>query len=105
MSLDYNYVNNLAFRDSDINEYLLALYGVAVGMKAKVIVELGGGQSSYALTAAANETKGQFYSIDSGKKEVTIRLFPAGEGVLEKESRKCHLKMDYKKREEKWQNA
>jgi len=84
--IDFNYVNNLAFRDTDINEHLLDLYGVAVGMNAKVIVELGAGQSTYALTAAANETKGQLYSVDLGKDAVT-RLFPQGEGVLDKEER------------------
>lgn len=62
--IDFNFVLQLAGRNTDINEYLLSLYNIPVQMNAKMIVELGAGQSTYALTASANETKGQFYSID-----------------------------------------
>lgn len=84
--LDYNYINNLANRDTDINEHLLGMYGIVVGMNAKVVVELGAGQSTFALTAAVNETKGHLWSVDLSGNSY-LRLFPEGEGMFKNEER------------------
>ncbi len=84
--LNLDYVWELTLRDTDIKEHLMTLYSLAVISKAKTILEIGSGQSTFALTAAANENKGEFYSIDLGK-SANLRLFPEGEGVLEKEPR------------------
>jgi len=65
--LDRNYVLNQCQKSNDINEYLMSLYNIPVQMDAKVLVELGAGESTFALTAAANKTGGEFYSIDIGK--------------------------------------
>ena len=84
--INFDYVNNLSQRNTDMNEHLLDLYGAALGIKAKTIVELGAGQSTYAFTAVVNETKGQLYSIDV-QAEAHLRGFPEGKGVLEQEDR------------------
>ena|SRR3990167_66177 len=86
MSLDRNFILNLAHRDTDINEYLLTLYNLIVQGNYKTVVEIGAGQSTYALTAAVNETKGEFYSIDLTQ-EARLRSFPEGEGILDNEIR------------------
>lgn len=83
MNLDL--VWQLTLRDSDINEHLLVLYGLAVADNSQILCEIGAGQSTYALTAAANSTLGQFYSIDLTK-EARERLFPNAPD-LDKESR------------------
>ena len=84
--IDRNYVINLANRNTDINEYLMSIYNIPVQINAQTIVELGAGQSTYALTAVANKTGGEFYSIDLGE-DSHLRLFPEGKGVLEQEPR------------------
>ena len=84
--IDYTFVLNMSFRDTDINEYLLTLYNQVVQQKARLVVELGAGQSTYAFTAGVNATEGQFYSIDIGK-GATTRFFQQGEGLLDKEPR------------------
>ena len=75
MNIDLEYVWVLTLRDTDISQHLLTLYGLAVASKAQVLLEIGAGQSTYTLTAAANETKGEFYSIDLTK-QARERLFP-----------------------------
>lgn len=84
--INLDYVWMLTLRDTDIKEHLMTLYSLAVMSKAKTILEIGAGQSTFALTAAANENEGQFYSIDISK-SANLRLFPEGAGVLEKEPR------------------
>ena len=84
--LDFNYVLMLAQRDTDISQHLLYLYLLAVFINAKTVVEIGAGQSTYALTAAVNTTKGEFYSHDLSL-QARLRLFPEGEGVLDVEPR------------------
>ncbi len=84
--IGFDYVLMLAQRDTDIREHLLYLYLLATEIDAKTIVEIGAGQSTYALTAAVNKTNGQFYSIDLSS-DAKLRLFPQGEGILEKEPR------------------
>jgi len=79
-----NDILQMAGRDTDINEYLLSLYNIPVQMNAKVLVELGAGQSTYALTAVANKTNGHLWSIDYVS-DAHLRLYPEGKGVLEKE--------------------
>ncbi|MEK6884328.1 MAG: hypothetical protein AABY22_32150, partial [Nanoarchaeota archaeon] len=86
MNIGLDYVWYLTLRDTDIKEHILTLYSLAVVSKAKVLLEIGSGQSTFALTAAANENEAEFYSIDLGKSS-NLRLFPEGEGVLEKEPR------------------
>lgn len=51
---------------SDINEHLLTLYNLAVGIKAKTIVELGTrtGESMIPLLEAAQAMNGRLYSVD-----------------------------------------
>lgn len=86
--IDRNYIANLAQSDTDINVYLMSLYNIPVQINAQTIVELGAGQSTFALTAAANMTKGQFYSFDMGPAPQTwCRGFPTGIGILENEER------------------
>jgi len=84
--LDKNFVLQLACRDTDINEYLLSLYNIVVQDKYKTIVELGAGQSTFVLTAAVNETLGEFYSHDISILAIE-RLFPEGKGLLNNEPR------------------
>ena len=86
MNIGLDYVWYLTLRDTDIKEHILTLYSLAVVSKAKVLLEIGSGQSTSALTAAANENEAEFYSIDLGVSS-NLRLFPEGEGVLEKEPR------------------
>lgn len=84
--INLDYVWMLTLRNSDTMEHLMTLYSLAVMSRAKTILEIGSGQSTFALTAAANENEGEFYSIDLGRSS-NLRLFPEGEGVLEKEPR------------------
>mgnify|MGYP001571939875 CR=1 FL=1 len=86
MNIDRNFVLNLAGRSSDINGFLMTIYHLVVRGNYKTIVELGGGQSTYALVAAANKTDGQVYSHDFNTGCYT-RLYPEGEGILDKEQR------------------
>ena len=89
--IGFDYVLMLTQRDTDISQHLLYLYLLATEIGAKTVVEIGAGQSTYALTAAVNKTKGEFYSIDLSE-ESRLRLFPQGEGVLEKEPRYHFIK-------------
>ena len=73
--LNFEDVWKLTLRDSDISQHLLVLYGLAIVSKAQSICEIGAGQSTYVLTAAANANEGQFYSVDLTK-EARERLFP-----------------------------
>jgi len=69
---------------SDIQEHLLTLYDLVLEIGAKVVVELGAGRSTYALTAAVNATEGQFYSIDvvAGRLALESRHHPiTGDGL------------------------
>ena len=84
--IDFDYVLMLSQRDTDINQHLLLLYLLPVSINAKTIVEIGAGQSTFALSAAANATGGEFYSHDLSS-DARLRLFPEGEGVLDKEPR------------------
>jgi|SRR3990167_284340 len=92
--LDLDFVWKLALRDTDIKEHLMTIYSLAVVSKAKTILEIGSGQSTFALTAAANENKGQFYSIDLTPASSSLRLFPEGGGVLDKEERYHPIESD-----------
>lgn len=85
--LDYTFVLNQAFKSNDINEYVLTLFNQVIQNDAKVVIELGAGQSTFAFTAGVNVTKGKFYSIDMGGKEATLRFCPNWEGILDKEGR------------------
>src|SRR3990167_5373082 len=82
VNLDYNYVKMLSERDSDISQHIMLLYIIPVLMSAQTIIELGAGQSSFALTAEASKTGGIVYSFDLTPESI-CRLFPEGEGVLE----------------------
>ena len=82
-----DYIWMLTLRETDIKEHLITLYGLAVASEAKTILEIGSGQSTFALTAAANKNEGQFYAIDLTPKSSSVRLFPEGEGILDKEPR------------------
>ena len=84
--IDRSYAVQLSQRSTDIKEHILTLYDLVVRIEAKVVVELGAGQSTYALLAAVNQTGGQLYSIDLLPK-AHLRGFPEGEGILEKEDR------------------
>ena len=55
--IDSDFVWNLTLRDTDIKEHLMTLYSMVVMSKAKTILEIGSGQSTFALTAAANENE------------------------------------------------
>lgn len=46
------------------SKHLLTLYSIARGLKARTIVEIGFGRSSFALARAAAENGGRFYSCD-----------------------------------------
>lgn len=99
--LDFNYALQLAGRNTDMNEYILSLYNIVVQRNYKVVVELGAGQSTYALTAAVNATKGQFYSVDVTS-VAPLRGFEQGEGVLEKEPRYHQIVLDDMDLVKKW---
>jgi len=88
--INFDIVWELSLRDTDIAEHLLILYGLAVSSKAKTIMEIGAGQSTYVLTAVANENQGEFYSIDLTK-EARERLFPHAPN-LDAESRYHFIK-------------
>ena len=79
--LDRAYVEKLSERFTDIREHLLTLYDLAVKINAKIIVELGAGQSTYALMAAANKTGGQLWSIDV-LEDAYLREWPQGKQDL-----------------------
>ena len=84
--LDRNHVINMAQKDTDINEHLMNLYNIPVQIGAKTIVEIGAGESTLALTAAANKTEGQFYSIDLKAASVN-RSTPGASESLKSEHR------------------
>lgn len=88
--LDRNFVLNLANRSTDINEYIMSLYNIPVQINARTIVELGAGQSTYALTAAANKTEGQFYSIDLFK-SARDRLWEGRHGLMLDDEPRYHF--------------
>lgn len=46
------------------SKHLLTLYTLAVGLRAKTIVEIGFGRSSFVLARAASENQGRFYTCD-----------------------------------------
>lgn len=73
--IDFDFVWQLTLRDTDISEHLITLYGLAVAVKAKTILEIGAGQSTFVLLIAAVKNKGDLYSIDLTK-ESRNRLFP-----------------------------
>lgn len=85
-----NNVWKLVLRDTDISEHLLILFALAVGSKAKIIVEIGAGQSTFVLLEAAKFNEGEFYSIDLTPKLSSQRLFPDAPD-LEKEPRYHHI--------------
>ena len=61
---DRSSVVELSEKKTDIHEHLLTLYGLVLGLNAQVVVELGAGQSTYALCAGVNATGGHLWSID-----------------------------------------
>jgi predicted O-methyltransferase YrrM len=69
-------VYDLAKVKTDIQEHLITLYNIAISIDAKMIVELGAGYSTYALTAAANANNGELCSIDilPGGRDTLINL-------------------------------
>jgi len=77
-------VEKLSKRETDINSHLWALFNLVVDLKAKMVVELGAGQSTYVLLAAAKETGGEFYSVDLDP-SAHQRGFPEGKGILQRE--------------------
>jgi cephalosporin hydroxylase len=88
--IDRNFVINLAHRNTDINEYLMSLYNMAIQINAQTIVELGAGQSTFALTAAAIKTGGEFYSIDLSINS-RERLYDEGSGAMLDTEPKYHF--------------
>ena len=86
MTVDLDYVLMLSQRDTDIKEHILLLYFLPVVNKYKILVEIGAGQSTFALTAAVNITGGQLYSHDFLDWAI-LREFAEGKGVLDKEER------------------
>lgn len=84
--IDRNFILNLAHEDTDTSEYILSLYNVPKMMGAKTIVEIGAGRSTFALVAAANETKGQVMSIDIGGWD-TLNRVTGGQLIMEDEKR------------------
>ena len=86
LRLDFELVQYLEKRDTDMNEHIMTLYQTAKGVSPKVIVELGAGQSTYALAVAAIETGAKFYSIDIsplGDEHAVLRGFEEGKGLLD----------------------
>ncbi|PWU04807.1 MAG: hypothetical protein C5B43_04175 [Verrucomicrobia bacterium] len=73
--MGFDFVWKLVLRDTDIAEHLLILYALATGSNAKTIVEIGAGQSTYVLLQAAEQNKGEFYSIDLTPDSSAKRLF------------------------------
>lgn len=98
--MNFDFVWYLSLRDTDINQHLLLLYGLVLAIEAKTVLEIGAGQSTFALTAAVNQTKGQFYSIDLTK-EARERLFPNAPD-LDQEKRFHFLQGDSLKVVNKW---
>lgn len=84
--LDRNLVEVLSKRETDIRDHIWTLYNLVVGMNAGVVVELGAGQSTYALTVAVKETGGNIWSVDK-LINAHLRGFPEGLNLLELESR------------------
>lgn len=80
--IDLDYIKGLTLRDTDISQHIMLLYLLPVLISAQRIVELGAGQSSFALTAAASKTGGCVHSFDLTRGAI-CRLFPKGEGLLD----------------------
>lgn len=99
--LDEDFVRNLVKKDNEISEYLLSLYNIPVQINAKTIIELGAGESTFALTAAANKTEGEFYSIDIGEGAVE-RYSPGGLEVFKNEPRYHFIQGDDRKVVKTW---
>lgn len=61
---------------SDICEHLELLYSLVLGLKAKLVIELGirTGQSTVALLEAVHETKGRLISVDTDHCEDAVRM-------------------------------
>lgn len=94
--IDLDFVWKLTLRDSDINEHLLTLYGLVVATKSRTVLEIGSGQSTFALTAAVNETKGELFSIDLTPELSSLRLYPEAKGLLPTEPRYHSIEGDSK---------
>lgn len=86
LKLNYQLVEMLSKRETDINQHLVSLYSLVVQNGYKNVVELGAGQSSYVLASAVRETGGRFWSVDRIEK-AHLRGFPEGEGLLENDPR------------------
>lgn len=86
LKINRELVEMLSKRETDINEHLWTLYNLVQELGAKIVVELGAGQSTYVLLAATKETGGQFYSIDLDPSAHQLG-FPEGRGILQKEPR------------------
>ena len=65
--IDKNYILEIAKHDTPFKEHLMTLYDLVVNNNCKMIVELGAGESSWALTAGANVTGAEVYSIDTNE--------------------------------------
>lgn len=83
--LNDNFVLELSKRDTDISQHILFLYVLPFSIKAKTIVEIGCGQSTFVLTAIAKKINAEFYSIDLNELGVE-RGFPNMKPILDKES-------------------
>ena len=94
-------VRNLALKGTDINEHIMTIYNLPVQINAQVIVELGIGESTFALVAAANKTKGQLYSIDINEGGIE-RSSPGGANVLRKEPRYHYIEGDTRELGKTW---
>ncbi len=56
-----------ALADGSFSRHLLTIYSLAVGMNAKVILDIGVGSTTSALRAAAEKTNGSVHSCDADK--------------------------------------
>lgn len=84
--MDSDFIVKLSKRDTDISKHLQFLYILPFAINAKVIVELGCGQSTYALLAVANELKADHYAIDLTE-QARFRGYEEGRELLKDQPR------------------
>ena len=85
------------------SKHLLTLYSMIIGLKAKTIVEVGFGRSSFVLTRAAIENQAELFSVDqrdfsyllSSEEKKHMQFIAGNSDILWEKLRNSQRKMDF----------
>jgi len=87
--INKDYILKIQEHDTPFKEHLMTVYDLVVNNNFKTIIEIGAGESSWALTAAANITDGQVYSFDVN--ENAWRWYPWHDIALMHQTPRFHV--------------